>query len=180
MISAIRRAGLASALVLLALPGAASAAPGSRTFAQTYPVASHLCSEATLPHSLQGEQAQVASDCTTLQNSYNAAVTAGQAAEASFAAAVQSARSAAQAACTPTPTTPAGHQACRLARNKARHEVAVQRTGLKLALRQFHLSIEQARVTFWTAIHNLRGGAGIPADGPAPSNTPIPSGPSSS
>ena len=170
-----RRAGLASALLLLALPGIASAAPGSRSFATTYPVASKLCSEATLPKSLAGEQAQVAADCTTLQNSYNAALTTGQGAEASFAAAVMAARSAAQAACTPKPTTAAGRAACRAARKQASHEVTAQRTGLKLALKQFHLSIEQARVTFWTAIHGLRGGAGIPADGPPPSNTPIPS-----
>ena len=175
MNTALRRAGLASALLLLAVPSAASAAPGGRTFQQTYPVASHLCSEATLPKSLQGEQAQVASDCTTLQTSYNAAVTTGQAAEASFAAAVEAARAAAQAACTPAPTTQAGHLACREARAKARQEVRSQRTGLRLALRQFHLSIEQARVTFWTAIHGLRGGSSIPGDNPAPSSTPIPS-----
>lgn len=174
-----RTAGLVSALALLALPGVASAAPGSRSFQQTYPVASHLCSEATLPKSLQGEQSQVSSDCTTLQNSYNAAVTAGQSAETSFAAAVQAAKSAAQAACTPTPTTATGRQACRQALAKARQEVASQRVGLRLALRQFHLSIEQARVTFWTAIHNLRGGANIPGDTPTP-NAPIPSSSSSS
>jgi hypothetical protein len=174
-----RRAGIASALILLALPGVASAAPGSRSFEQTYPVASNLCSEATLPASLQGQQAQVSSDCTTLQNAYNAAVAAGQSAEASFAAAVQAAHSAAQAACTPVPTTAAGRAACRQARAKARAEVAAQRVGLRLALRQFHLSIEQARVTFWTAIHNLRGGASIPGDSPTP-NAPIPTGTSSS
>lgn len=174
-----RRAGIASALILLALPGVASAAPGSRSFQQTYPVASQLCSEATLPKSLQGEQSQVSSDCATLQSSYSAAVAAGQSAEASFAAAVQAARSAAQAACTPAPTTVAGQLACTRARLKAAREVAAQRVGLRLALRQFHLSIEQARVTFWTAIHQLRGGASTPGDTPTP-NAPIPTGTSSS
>ena len=173
--SMLRRAGIGSVLLLLALPGLASAAPGGRSFAQTYPVASHLCDEATLPKALQGDQSQVAGDCATLQNAYNAAVTAGQAAEASFAAAVQSARGAAQAACTPTPTTAAGRMACRQARTKSRHEVALRRTGLRLALKQFHLSLQQARLTFWTAIHTLRGGSSIPADPSTPITAPIPS-----
>jgi len=169
-----RSAGLATVL-LLALTGTASAAPGTRSFQVTYPIASKLCSETTLPHSLQGEQAQVTAACGTLQSSYNAAVTAGQTAESSFAAAVQAARSAAQAACVPAPATRAGHVTCRQARVKTRSEVLSQRTGLRLALRQFHLSIEQARVTFWTTIHGLRGGASIPSDQPAPSTTSIPS-----
>ncbi len=179
MTTAVRRAGLTSALLLAALPGVALATPGSRSFQQTYPVASALCAKTTLPPKLQSQQGAVASDCTALQSAYDAAVTAGQTAEANFAAAVQAARGAAQSACNPTPTTPAGHAACRQARAKARSEVLSQRTGLKLALRQFHLSIEQARVTFWTAIHQLRGGSSIPGDSPTPTNTPIPSGPSS-
>jgi hypothetical protein len=175
IMSIARRAGIGSVVLVLALPGIASAAPGARTFAQTYPVASHLCREARLPRSLQAEQAQVAADCTALLNAYNAAVTAGQTAETNFAAAVQAARSAAQAACTPVATTAAGRAACRQARAQARHEVALQRSGLKLALKQFHLSLQQARLTFWTAIHTLRGGASIPSDTSTPINAPLPS-----
>jgi hypothetical protein len=171
----LRGASVGSALLVLILPAVANAAPGSRTFAQTFPVASHLCNRATLPKSLQGQQAKVAADCAALQSAYNSAVTAGQTAEANFAAAVQAARGAAQAACNPKPLTPAGHAACKQARNQARHEVALQRAGLKLALKQFHLSLQQARLTFWTAIHDLRGGAGLPTDPPVSPTTPIPS-----
>jgi len=171
---ALRSGVVVVVLGALTLPAAASAKPGSRSFQETYPVASKLCAESPLPGKLQSEATQVASDCTTLQSSYNAAVTAGQNADASFASAVAAAKAKRQAACVPTPTTTAGKVACLKTRLAATRAIDSQRVGLRLALRQFHLSIEQARVTFWTAIHGLRGGAGIPADKPDP-NAPIPS-----
>lgn len=174
MKNALRSGAVVVVLGALALPTAALAKPGTRSFQETYPVASKLCSESPLPGKLQSSATQVATDCTALQNSYNTAVTAGQTAETSFASAVAAARAARQAACVPKPTTFAGKVACLKARLKATKAINSQRVGLRLALKQFHLSIEQARVTFWTAIHALKGGAGIPADTPAP-NAPIPS-----
>ena len=171
---ALRSGVVVVVLGALTLPAAASAKPGSRSFQETYPVASKLCAESPLPKKLQPSATLVACDCTTLQSSYNAAVTAGQAAETSFANAVAAAKATRQAACVPAPTTAAGKLACAKARLKATKAIDAQRVGLRLALKQFHLSIEQARVTFWTAIHSLKGGAGIPADKPAP-NAPIPS-----
>lgn len=169
-------AAVSATAAALVLPGVASAKPGTRSFDETFPVASALCAKGaanTLPKRLQGDQSQIAGYCATLQSAYNAAVTTGQTAETTFTTGVQTARSAVQAAC-PTPrTTQAERQACRQARRQGQLTITSLRGTWRLAVRQFHVSIEQARLNFWSAIHALRGGAGITPDQPMP-NAPIP------
>jgi hypothetical protein len=169
----IKAAATASALGVLAVPAVASAAPGSRTFQQTYPVASHLCTVNPLPKTLLSQQAQVTSNCTTLQNAYGPAVSTVQGALTTYSNTVAQARSTVSAACQPTPTTAAGRKACRQARRQQRQTVHLARMNRRLAVDQFRTSVEQARVTFWNSIHQLRGGASIPADSPAAS-VPLP------
>jgi hypothetical protein len=173
----IGAAAIAGCLGALLVPGVASAKPGDHSLQQTYPIASQLCIKATsnsLPKGIAGDSSQVTGYCTTLQSSYNAAVNTAQTAEQTFQSGVASARSTTASACQPAPTTTAGRKACRQARRQLRHTLMSLRTSWRLAVRQYHVSIEQGRVTFWTAIHELRGGANITPDQPQP-NAPVPS-----
>jgi hypothetical protein len=168
---------LVGSLAMLALTGVASAKPGDRSLEVTYPIASKLCARATgnvLPKSLAGDESQLTGYCTALQSSYDAAVSTAQTAEQTYSSGVQSARVTELQACEPVPTTAAGHQACRQARRQRLATVTSLRRTWRLAVDQYHVSIEQARVTFWTSVHALRGGASITPDQPQP-NAPVPS-----
>jgi hypothetical protein len=159
------------ACALLALPAAAGARPGHRSFNATFPVASSLCAKVAAGHApqrLAGSVAQVTAACSAL----NASFTKAQADYATTVTPLTQQASAAvaarRAACH---TTPHDAAACKAARVQARAQLRSLRAQIRSAGRAYHATVEAARKTFWSTIHALRGGATLPADrtvGPGP------------
>jgi hypothetical protein len=157
---------LLTVLVLAVLPATAFARPADRGFRQTFPVASRLCARADagrLPKRLAASADQVKAACTTLQAAYTSAhsdlSTASTPLVQQAGQALSDARSACQAAL-------ASHDraACRAARDQARQTLKDLRTQLRTAVQAYRAAASAARKAFWTTIHGLRGGAGVPGD----------------
>ncbi|HEX4107179.1 MAG TPA: hypothetical protein VHX88_03550 [Solirubrobacteraceae bacterium] len=158
-------AAVALTVPLALLPAAADAKAGSKSFAQTYPRANHLCTRTEAgnpPTKLAGETAQVDADCTALTNSFNSAVTAVQGAQSTYATGLQNALMAKDTACAP----PATELACREAKITYRAAVRTLKANHRDAVRMYYISAEAGRRTFWAEIHGLRGGASITPDTP--------------
>jgi hypothetical protein len=158
------RQGLAiGACALLALPAAASAHPGQRSFATTYPVASRLCTNVAAgrgPIALRPDASQVAGLCGTLKTSFTTA-------QGTYFATVTPLKNQATAlvtatreACATKPPT----ATCKATRKQNRAALKSLRAGVRTAGATYRTSIETARTTFWSAIHSLPGAAGIAAD----------------
>jgi hypothetical protein len=129
---------------------AASAAPGSATFDQTYPVASQLCVKAsagTLGKRLEAKQSQVIAACNTLQTPFALAAQTFQNAKAADKAKVDAVCPAANAA---------GRPACRAARNSAKLANAAARLTQREAFQTYRNAIQTNRQTFWSTISSLR------------------------
>lgn len=160
-------AALAAVAATLALPGSAGAVAGSKSFNQTYPVASRLCANVARgagPKRLHRSATQVLAGCSLLQGAFNAQRASVLAAEASIAHAVAADRAAADASC-------AGHThrpPCARARVKERKELGALGRQRVHAARSYYAAVEGARVAFWTAIHALPGGAGLHPDAAIP------------
>jgi hypothetical protein len=157
------RHGLAlGALALLVLPAAASARPGQRSFNQTFPVASRLCTNIAHgggPTKLRPLSGQVTALCTTLVTSFTTAQAAYFTTVTPIKQQVIALRAQTHEACATRPSA-----TCRAARQQARTTLAALRTQVRTAASTYRTSIQTARRTFWNAIHALRGGAGIAPD----------------
>jgi hypothetical protein len=163
--AAIAAAAFAS---VLALPGLAQAKAGDKTYQQTYPHASTLCADVSAgggPKRLRTVTAQVLADCSTLQSGFGAAQSAVLTAQSSFAGGLRADRAAVAAACTPPVTDRA---LCRRTRRDERRAMNALRHEHRAAVRLYYRTVEANRRAFWTAVHLLPGGAGIPADAPIP------------
>lgn len=156
---------------LLAVPAAAGARPGHRSFNATFPVASSLCAKVAAGHAparLAGSVAQVTAACATLNTSFTKAQTDHAAAVTPLTQQASAAVAARRAACH---TTPHDAAACQAARVQARARLTSLRAQIRGAARTYHATVEAARKTFWSTVHALRGGATLPADhkvGPGP------------
>jgi hypothetical protein len=158
-----------SACVALAVPGAAAAKPGDRSFQSTYPVASKLCAQVQQgqgPKGLQGSAQQVLQACSTLQASFTQAQSAVVAANAQYTAQLQADRSQAQQACQQARKAH-NRAACQQALQTFRSQTQALRAQLKAANKQFYSAAEAARKTFWSTIRSLLHGHGhIKPDAP--------------
>jgi hypothetical protein len=157
-------AAAAAAIATLALPSAAGATAGKKSFNQTYPVASRLCAEVAQgkgPKRLRRNAARVLVDCSALQSSFNASRSAVLLTFASLAAQGSAARAGLAKPCT------GPHRlACDRTHNKDRHLLGgLSRQHIRAA-RLYYSSIEASRLSFWSAIRALPGGKDLREDAP--------------
>ena len=168
-------AGLGAAIVITLMSAAsAMALPGTRTFATTYPFASALCVKAeagSLAKRLETSRDQVRSACRTLEQPFTGLEATVTSAETQYAQTVANERALVVAAC-PQPVTRAEHPACRTVRLTRRSADSTALLARHDAVVAFISALEANRVTFWTTIHSLRGGAGVTADPPITQPTP--------
>lgn len=158
-------AGVAAAVVAIGFTGLASARAGDKTFAQTYPYASALCSRVAAGHTpakLRGSEAQVKQACATLETAFGPLQSAVLAGQSQFAAGVAAARAATQQACAPGQPRP--H--CRQVRRADRLTIMSLRRQHRAAVRLYYTSIEVNRRRFWSTIRSLRGGRSLTPDRP--------------
>ncbi len=159
----------AALLATFGCSGVAGAAAGDRTFQQTYPLASSLCAKiaaGTEGKRLKRNAAQAQADCATLLSSFESAHSVVLAARAALEPQIAAERAAIRTACPvprrhPTAACLNAHAVDGVALSVLRHEKVA-------AARRYYRSIEAARLTFWAAIHTLRGGAHLRADAPIP------------
>lgn len=164
---------------LLALPGAATAAPhrpgphGPVNAARVFPVASGLCKHVLaghLPKKLQPVAGQLTTDCNQLQTAFTAA-------QSTFQSGVSGLRPQAQAAVQQAKQTcqqaRANHDlaSCKAAIQQARSTVQGLMAQAKSAAQAFRAAVNAARQAFWSSVRSLRGAAGLPQDKPV-SSTP--------
>jgi hypothetical protein len=157
-----------AACVCLCAATAAGASPGTRTFEQTYPIASHLCSEVQagqLPKGLQASSAQLAQACSTLQSSFGQAQSTVVAADNQLSAALQADRAHVQSVCQQARQAHA-RGVCQQARQAFIAQARALRAQMKAANQQYYTAVEAARKTFWSTVHSLRGGRHVPGDAP--------------
>jgi hypothetical protein len=155
-----RLLGAASSAIIatLVFAGSAAATPGSRTVAQTYPVATALCAKAStgaLGKKLEPHQAQVLAACATLEDAFPPLVSAVTAAETQYANTLAAQRADVTAACVTNPTL-AERTACQAARKQRRLVDASARLTRRAAVQSYHTSVRADRSTFWTTISSLR------------------------
>ncbi len=161
----VNRVIVAVVAAMLLLPGLAAAKAGDKSFAQTYPYASALCTKVAAgqtPPKLKGSEAKVGQACATLQNAFGPLQSAAQAANAQLQSGIQNERATMKQACQPG----AVRAKCRAARRTGRHVIASLRSQHRAAVRLYYTSIEANRRTFWATIRALRGGATITPDQP--------------
>jgi hypothetical protein len=158
----LRYALSASACALLILPAAASARPGQRSFAQTFPDASKLCTNIAAgrgPTKLRPDASQVDGLCGTLKTSFTTAQGTYYATVTPLKEEATALVTATREACATRPST-----TCKTTREENKAALKGLRAKVATAGTTYRTSIESARQTFWTAIHSLRGGAGITPD----------------
>lgn len=166
---------LASAAVItaVAFTGVASAKPGHRPYAKTFPHAAHLCKVVAAGHApkkLKGQEAKVLQSCSALQSAYDNAAGTALKAQATFKGQRAAALAQAKATCKAPATT---KSECVAAKKNARQTIKSDRVTLTSAYKAYHASIEAARKAFWSSIKSLRGGAAVTPDKPAP-DAPVP------
>lgn len=162
--------------IVIALGSAAGAMalPGARTFAQTYPVASALClraQAANLGKRLEPSRDQVLSACATLEQPFAGFEAIVTNAEAQYAQTFARESALVAAAC-PQPLTSTERPTCRTARLSRRVADSSALLARHNAVVALIVSVEANRVTFWSTIHALRGGAGLKTDPPITQPTP--------
>jgi hypothetical protein len=145
---------LAATTALLATPAMATVKAGERSFQQTYPVASRVCTEvvAGKRKHLQHSRAQVLADCALLESNFLAAQSTVLAARASITAAIVADRAAITTAC---PPPSAGLPACESTRSSEQLAIKALRLQQVQAAHSFYLAIEANRRHFWSAIRAL-------------------------
>ncbi|MGD0980069.1 MAG: hypothetical protein ABR946_01160 [Solirubrobacteraceae bacterium] len=168
-------AGLGTAIVMTLISAAsAMALPGTRTFVQTYPFASALCVKAeagSLGKRLEPSRDPLLNACTTLKLPFAGLEATVTSAEAQYSQTVANESALVLAAC-PQPLTQAERPACRTARMNRRSADSSALLARHDAVVTFVNAIEANRVTFWSTVHSLRGGAGLAADQPIAQPTP--------
>lgn len=155
----------------LGFTGLASAKAGDRSFEQTYPYASALCTKAnngTLPPRLRASSAQVKNACATLRGGFLPLRANVQAANIALTTGVANDRAAIKAAC----VKGADRATCRQTRRQERLAIQSLRAQHRAAVRLYYTSVEANRRTFWSTIRSLRGGSTVTPDRPiAPQNS---------
>jgi hypothetical protein len=157
-------AAAAAAIAALALPGAAGASAGKRSFAQTYPVASRLCAAVSSgkgPRRLHRSTARVLADCSMLQGNFTAATAAVLATDAALTAQAAPARAALAVMCTGNDKA---KLACLKAHDADRAVLAQLRRQRVHAAQIYYESLETSRKAFWSAIRALPGGRDLRED----------------
>jgi hypothetical protein len=147
----------------LAIPAAANAKAGDRSYQQTYPLASRLCTEVAAGQRkrLQRVAPQVAAECALLQSGFTAAQTTVLTARATITSAIAADRAVIVAAC-PPPNV--GKPACEGTRHTESVAIGVLRHQKIAAVHHYYRTIEANRVAFWHAIHALRGASRLRPD----------------
>jgi hypothetical protein len=150
---------------LLAIPSAASARAGDRTFQETYPVASKLCTDVAAGKRprLHRFAARVQADCAALQAGFTVAQSDVLAARTTLGTAIAADRAAITVAC-PAPLV--GHPACERVRNSEDPAIAVLHRQLVNAARRYFRVVEAHRLAFWRDIHAIPGERNLKADLP--------------
>jgi hypothetical protein len=167
------RLASATMITTVAFTGVASATPGHRPYAKTFPHASHLCKVVAAGHApkkLKGQEAKVLQSCSTLQSSYDSAAGTALNAQATFKSQRATALAQAKATCQAPATT---KPMCLAAKKSARQTIKSDRMTLTSAYKTYHSSIEAARKAFWGSIKTLRGGSSVTPDAPD-ANAPVP------
>jgi hypothetical protein len=156
---------VAATAALLAIPSAASARAGDRTFPETYPVASKLCTEvaAGKRKRLQRFAPRVLADCAVLQGGFTAAQSEELAARATLGNVVAADRAAIVTAC-PPPLV--GHPQCENTRTTEDIAIGALRRQLADSARRYFRVVEAHRLVFWREIHAIPGQRHLPADLP--------------
>jgi len=162
-------AAIASTMLALALPSAASAGnkAGERTFSQSFPVASKLCEnvetgkerKAFVPFA-----ASILADCATLKANFGTAQTTVVTARTTIRAQITADKAAITTAC-PTPADDT-KPACVNARHAERRAIKALRGQLLVAVHTYYKTVEADRHVFWTAIKALRALQHAVADKP--------------
>jgi hypothetical protein len=162
--STLGSAAAVAAIATLALPGAAGATAGKTSFAHTFPVASHVCTEASRgagPKRLRHSLAQVMADCSLLQANFNAARASVLAMKAALTAQGAAARAGLAVKCTGAHKH---RRACDTAHDQDRAVLARLGRERIRAAHLYYESIEASRKAFWAAIRALPGGNGMRED----------------
>jgi hypothetical protein len=158
-----------AATTALALPAAAGAKAGDRTFQKTYPLASSLC--ARVAANTVGKQTKrvapaITADCAVLQSSFTTAQSSVLATRAALTPTLTADRAALNGACAPPPGQ--GQAACQQAHKTNDAPIAQLGRQLRKAARAYYRAIESARLHFWNSVHALRGQKHLHADAPIP------------
>lgn len=163
----LTRVSLTAALTTFAFTSSAWAKAGERSFSQTYPIASALCTSIanhTNHHRrLEKNAAQVKTACTILEEAFNKSHAAVVAAQSSFTTELAADKAAISSAC-PIPRT--DRKLCRSTRRQERQTIHALRRQHLAAVHYYYTSVEAARRTFWATIRALPEGSSIPADEP--------------
>jgi hypothetical protein len=160
--SRLRNGLVLGALALLVLPALASARPGQRSFNQTFPVASKLCTNIANgagPAKLRADATQIKALCATLLSSFTNAESTYFSTVTPLRQEVISLNAKTRLACAtrPSPT-------CKSTRKADRAQIHAIRAQVRSAGTTYRTAIQTARHTFWNAIHALKGGASVTAD----------------
>jgi hypothetical protein len=158
---------ITATVAALALPAVSSAGirAGEKTFQQTFPVASHLCTEVAAgkrPH-LKSVAAAVAADCAGLQTNFTAAQTTVITARTTFKTQKAADLHTIALAC---PKPHDGAPACVSARHTQHAAISVLRAQMLAAVHLYYKTIETDRRAFWAAIKALRPARHLAADKP--------------
>lgn len=161
-------AAIAAMTAALMLPSAAGAAikAGDKTFQQTFPVASRLCTEvaAGKRKHLVSVSAAVLANCSTLQGNFTTGQTAVLTARTTITTQISADRAAIHAAC-PTPADEL-KPACVSARHSNSAAIKTLRIQLLAATHVYYKTIETDRRAFWAAIKVLRPARHLAPDKP--------------
>jgi hypothetical protein len=158
-------AAVAVTTASLAIPSAAGAKAGDRTFQQTYPVASRVCENVAAGKSkrLKRFTPQVLADCAALQSGFTAAQSTVLATRAAIASAIAADRTTIAVAC---PPPLAGRPACEQTRHAETLAITALRRQQVHAARRFYRTVEANRLRFWKAIRALPGERNVREDAP--------------
>ncbi|MGI8802026.1 MAG: hypothetical protein ACR2KV_07610 [Solirubrobacteraceae bacterium] len=164
------------ACAVLALPAAASARPGSRSFVATYPIASTLCAKVAAGHTpprLAGSTAQLSAACATLKTSFTNAQNAYNTTVAPLRQQALAAITTLRATCKAARAAH-NHAACKTARATTKTLLAQIRAQVRAAAVAYHAAVDAARKTFWATVRALPKASTLAADktvGPGPVTT---------
>jgi hypothetical protein len=156
-------AAIAATTAYLMVPSVAAAKAGDRTFQQTFPVASRLCTEVAAgkrPH-VKSIAPSILEDCATLEANFKTAQTAVLTARATIGAQIASDKALVTAACPPPQV---GKPACESVRKTQRAAIKTLRNQQIAAVHTYYKTIETDRRAFWHDIRKLRGLAHIKGD----------------
>jgi hypothetical protein len=161
-------AAMAATTAVLVVPsGAGATKAGDKTFAQTFPVASRLCTDVAAGKRprLKAVAETILADCTTLETNFSTVKSSILATRASTATQIAADKALINAAC-PAPATEKPKPACVNARKTQTKAIGALRKALTAAARNYYKTVESDRRSFWHSIKLLRPLAHIHADKP--------------